>query len=69
MSPRMAKAVINGLLIAAAAVAIAPLLYMVSVSFMTPGEASALPPPVLPTHWTLANYRQLFLNAGMGRYL
>ena len=37
MSPRMAKAVINGLLFAAAAIAVAPLLYMVSVSFMTPG--------------------------------
>ena len=69
MSPRIAKAVINGLLIAASIIAIAPLLYMVSVSFMTQGEASALPPPVLPTHATLANYRELFMNAGMGRYL
>ena len=69
MSPRLAKALINGLLIGAAAIAIAPLLYMLSVSFMPQGEASALPPPVLPTHPTLANYRQLFLNAGMGRYL
>jgi multiple sugar transport system permease protein len=69
MSPRLAKALINGLLIGAAAIAIAPLLYMLSVSFMPQGEASALPPPVFPTHPTLANYRQLFLNAGMGRYL
>ena len=69
MSPRLAKALINGLLIGAAAIAIAPLLYMLSVSFMPQGEASALPPPVLPSHPTLANYRELFLNAGMGRYL
>lgn len=69
MSPRVAKALINGLLTGGAVVAIAPLLYMVSVSFMPQGQASSLPPPVLPTGATLANYRQLFMNAGMGRYL
>jgi len=69
MSPRVAKALINGLLIGAAVIAIAPLLYMVSVSFMPQGQASSLPPPVLPKNATLDNYRQLFMNAGMGRYL
>ncbi|NMW25520.1 carbohydrate ABC transporter permease, partial [Rhodanobacter denitrificans] len=45
MSPRLMKAIINGLLIGGAVVALFPLLWMLSVSFMAPGEASALPPP------------------------
>ncbi len=69
MSPRLAKALINGLLIGGTLVAVFPLLWMLSVSFMRPGEASALPPPLLPAHATLANYRELFERAGMGRYL
>lgn len=69
MNPRLAKAMINGLLIGAAAVALFPLLWMLSVSFMAPGEASALPPPLLPKHPSWANYRELFVHAGMGRYL
>ena len=69
MNPRLAKALINGLLIGGTLVAVFPLLWMLSVSFMRPGEASALPPPLLPAHATLANYRELFERAGMGRYL
>ena len=69
MNPRLAKALINGLLIGGTLVAVFPLLWMLSVSFMRPGEASALPPPLLPAHPTLANYRELFERAGMGRYL
>jgi multiple sugar transport system permease protein len=62
-------AVVNGLLVAAAFIALFPLLWMVSVSFMRPGEASTFPPPLLPQHATLANYHELFERAGMGRYL
>lgn len=69
MSPRLMKALINGLLIGAAAVALFPLLWMLSVSFMAPGEASALPPSLLPKNPSWANYRELFVRAGMGRYL
>lgn len=69
MTPRLARALINGLLIGAAAVAVFPLLWMVSVSFMPAGQASSLPPPLLPTHATLDNYRELFAQAGMGGYL
>ncbi|HKE39934.1 MAG TPA: carbohydrate ABC transporter permease [Casimicrobiaceae bacterium] len=53
----------------AGAVTVFPLLWMVSVSLMQPGEASAFPPPFLPTRPTLANYRELFTHAGIGRYL
>jgi multiple sugar transport system permease protein len=69
MSPRVARTIINGLLIGGALVALFPLLWMLSVSFMAPGEASALPPPLLPKHPGWANYRELFVRAGMGRYL
>ena len=55
--------------LAAAAFALAPLLWMVSVSFMQPGEASSYPPPLLPSKPTLEHYRELFAQAGIGRYL
>jgi multiple sugar transport system permease protein len=40
---------------------------MVSVSLMSPGEASTYPPPLLPRQATLASYGELFTHAGMGR--
>jgi len=46
-----------------------PLVWMVSVSFMAPGEAAQFPPPLFPAHPTLANYRTLFEDYGVGRYL
>lgn len=48
---------------------IAPLLWMVSVSFMARGEASQFPPPLLPDSPTLDNYRMLFGAFGVGRFL
>ena len=69
MNVRFARIIMNGILIGTAAVTMLPLLWMVSVSFMPPGAASSLPPPLLPSHATFANYRQLFGTAGMARYL
>ena len=69
MKSRWASAIVNGLLIAATAITLFPLLWMLSVSFMQPGAASTYPPPLLPAHATLANYHELFARAGMGRYL
>jgi multiple sugar transport system permease protein len=46
-----------------------PLIWMVSVSFMAPGEAAAFPPPLFPASPTLENYRTLFSSYGIGRYL
>jgi multiple sugar transport system permease protein len=60
---------VNGLLLGMATVTLFPLVWMVSVSLMSPGEASTFPPPLLPDRLTLANYRELFGHAGMGRYL
>ena len=69
MNPRIAQAIINGLLLGLAVLSLAPLLWMLSVSLMQPGEASHFPPPLLPAAAALDNYRELFLRAGMGRYL
>ena len=66
---RAAKWIVNGLLLAGTVFTLLPLAWMLSASFMQPGEASHAPPPLLPAHATLANYRELFLRAGMGRYL
>ena len=52
-----------------ALVVLFPLVWMVSVSFMAPGEAAVFPPPLWPKTWTLEHYCDLFLNQGMGRYL
>jgi multiple sugar transport system permease protein len=68
MRPTVAGVGVNGTLAAAAAFALFPLVWMLSVSFMSPGEASAFPPPLLPHEPTLANYRELFAREGMGRY-
>ena len=47
----------------------APLLWMLSVSFMAPGEAAQFPPPLLPADPSLDNYRTLFGSFGIGRFL
>lgn len=46
-----------------------PLVWMVSVSFMSAGEAAQFPPPILPEKPTLEHYRELFVVQGVGRYL
>jgi multiple sugar transport system permease protein len=65
----LASVLVNGLLAGAATVTLLPLVWMLSVSLMTPGEASTFPPPLLPSQATLDNYRQLFAHVGMGRYV
>lgn len=59
---------INALLALCALLTVFPLVWMLSVSFMAPGEASHFPPPLLPRAPTLVNYRELFAHAGIGRY-
>ena len=68
MRARLAKAIVNGLLVGLAVLSAAPLLWMLSVSFMQPGEASSFPPPLLPSAPTWHNYHELFAKAGMGHY-
>ena len=69
MNPRLARALVNGALVGLAVLSLVPLLWMLAVSLMQPGEASHFPPPLLPRTPSLDNYRELFARAGMGRYL
>jgi multiple sugar transport system permease protein len=69
MMRRFAGATVNGLLLGAAVLSLFPLLWMVSVSLMSPGEASTFPPRLLPSRPTFANYHELFAHANLGRYL
>lgn len=48
---------------------LAPLLWMLSVSFMSTGEAAVFPPPLFPETPTFEHYRVLFVEQGLGRYL
>ena len=65
---RLHALLVNAGLVVLALIALAPLLWMVAVSFMQKGEASAFPPPLLPAAPSLDAYRELFARAGMGRY-
>src|SRR6478672_11482545 len=60
---------INAALVLLALVALAPLMWMLSVSFMPAGAVSHFPPPLLPSRFTLDNYRELFVRIGIGHYL
>jgi multiple sugar transport system permease protein len=65
----MKKSLVYAALIAGAIIALLPLAWMVSASFMTAGEASTYPPPLLPRHATFEHYRALFTRLNLGRYL
>lgn len=65
---RLTRWGLHGLLVVAALLTLFPLLWMLSVSFMPAGESSTLPPPLFPSVPTLANYRLLFAQHGLGRY-
>lgn len=70
MSGRLIRTILLNLAVAFIALLVLfPLAWMVSVSFMSTGEAAVFPPPLLPKTWTLDHYRDLFLTQGMGRYL
>jgi len=64
---RAASLLLHAALIAGAAAAAIPLLWMVAASLMQPGEANAFPPPFFPAHPTLSNYRSLFTRLALGR--
>lgn len=64
------KAVVANLAVAAlVAIVLFPLVWMLSVSFMSQGEAASFPPPMIPSRPTLEHYRDLFVTQGMGRYM
>ncbi len=67
MKRPFAAVAVNLALALAALATLFPLAWMVSASFMAPGEASTSPPPLLPRSATLSNYRLLFAEHGILR--
>ena len=55
------------MLVVAALIALFPLLWMLSASFMSAGESTTNPPHLIPHAATLAQYRQLFVRLNIGR--
>jgi multiple sugar transport system permease protein len=62
---RVGAITINTALLVLALISLAPLAWMLSVSFMPAGEASRFPPPLLPSTMTLTNYQELFARTGI----
>lgn len=62
-------ALLHGLLVTAAALTLAPLLWMLSASLMPQGEAASYPPRLLPSSVTVEHYRALFARSNLSRYL
>jgi len=58
---------LNAALAVLALLTLAPLLWMVSASFMPSGQANSYPPPLLPHGATLANYVTLFTRLDLAR--
>ena len=69
MKRALPKVLLNIAVVLIGLIVLFPLAWMVSVSFMSAGEAATFPPPLLPSQPTLEHYRDLFANQGMGRYL
>ena len=65
---RIARIAFTGFAAVVALLVLAPLLWMLAVSLMQPGQAAQFPPPLWPAHPTLDNYRALFEDYGIGRY-
>ena len=68
MIRRLEPWLVNAALAAAALLAVFPLVWMAAVSAMAPGEASAFPPPLVPSAPSLAAYRELFARTAVGRH-
>src|SRR5205807_335687 len=59
---------VNGVLLVVTALTWFPLVWMISVSFMVPGQASSMPPRFWPDRATLANYRELFTHRDIAHH-
>ena len=66
---RIAPLALHAALILGALIALFPLLWMVSASFMQTGMANQYPPHLLPRHPTFAHYREIFTRLSMGRFV
>ncbi len=68
MKRKIEAVALHALLVVGVVLSATPLLWMVSASFMRPGEANTSPPPLLPHAPTLEHYRVLFTSQNLGRY-
>jgi multiple sugar transport system permease protein len=69
MRRRGSQVALYTLLVIGALIALIPMLWMLSASFMPTGEASTYPPHFLPSRVTFAHYTDLFTRLNLGRYL
>ncbi|MBI5471572.1 MAG: carbohydrate ABC transporter permease [Ignavibacteriae bacterium] len=69
MNRTFIKTILYAILIITAAITLAPLVWMLSASFMPTGDASAFPPPFFPKRFTLEHYFSLFTRGNLARYL
>lgn len=68
MSARVQRLLLGSLLSAGAVLTLAPLLWMLSISFMPAGDANVFPPRLLPRIWTVEHYRTLFTRLDLTRF-
>lgn len=59
---KLRAVVTNAAVVALVALTVAPLVYMVIVSFMPRGESGTLPIPLWPSRWSLENYHELLVR-------
>lgn len=64
---RLGPLVLNAILLAGAALTVAPLLWMLSASLMPTGAANTAPPPLLPNRVTFEHYIELFSHLNLAR--
>ena len=60
---------LHAAIVTGALLTLTPLIWMLSASLMPSGEATTLPPPLLPRHVTFAHYVELFTRLDLGRCL
>src|SRR6185437_8102309 len=66
---RVAPLALHAALIVGALLALFPLFWMISASFMPTGMANQYPPHFVPHHPTFAHYREIFTRLSMGRFV
>lgn len=66
---RQTKIIVGLILAVWALVTIAPFLWMILSSFKSNAEISQMSQSILPHHWTLQNYKDLFISGNFGIYL
>ena len=67
MKRRLGSLILHAVLLAGAALTVAPLLWMVSASLMPTGAANTAPPPLLPSRVTFEHYIELFTHLDLTR--